>query len=153
MLSWPATAAAVYQQTTNPKITNHTPKNNCTLHTPQETTHTTAVFFEARRRKRGSTIQSYTNGNFRWSYISLWLWWRQMALKLEGREWGSMPSVVRSTHVANFLACSRTPSSSYCSILIYKYFMINLTTFFWTQKTIRLTWLKGNNRSSAWLVF
>jgi len=56
-------------------------------------------------------------------------------------------------HVANFLAYSGTPSSSYCSILIYKYVTINLTTFFWTQKTIRLMWLTGNDRSSAWLVF
>ena len=78
-----------------------------------------------------------------WSYILLWLWWRQTALKFEGREWGSLPSFVRSTHVANFLAFSGTPSSSYCSILICKYFMIKLITFFWNQMTIRFMRLTG----------
>ena len=93
------------------------------------TIHSAAVFFEARRRKRGSTIQSTTNGNFRCSYISLRLWWWQNALEFEGREREPMPSVVRSTS-QKFLAYSGTPSSSYCSTLIYNYFMINLATFF-----------------------
>ena len=112
---------------------SHTTKK---LHIPQTIHYSKAVFFEARRRKRGSTIQSTTNGNFRCSYISLWFWWWQNALEFEGRGWRPMPSVVRSTS-QKFLAYSGTPSSSYCSTLIYNYFMINLATFFWNQKTIR----------------